>query len=189
MLKWLFSCPNIYTLLSALWSKLGFRNVEVYAAQLLNIYLCWHLTSPSRTWWWVTRPVSCAPCWRSITPWRTASLGTGTTWNTCGTTPSAQRSSISTLATARSCWPNLPWIPPRTVRKSSRFVEMNVCLQLEGIFVVVWGGEKRRSYIRRFLTVCKVFSHSANLWMLMLIHIDDVISTPTVRSFLPFNIL
>lgn len=82
------------------------------------------LTSDCRTWWWVTRPASCAPCWRSTTPWRTASSGTGTTWSTCGTTPSAQRSSALILATARSCWPSRQWTQPRTVKKSLRYVEI-----------------------------------------------------------------
>ena len=112
-----------------------------YTAELLNIYLCWPLTSPSRTWWWGTRPASCAPCWKSTTPWRTASSGTGMTWSTCGTTPSAQRSSTSTPATARSCWPSPPWTPPRTAKKSLRYIYVWSCVCVGGIslfFCCIW---------------------------------------------------
>lgn len=89
--------------------------------------VCWPLT-PHRTWWWATRPASCAPCWRWTTPWRTASSGTGTTWSTCGTTPSAQRNSTSAHATVKSYWRSRQWTQPRTEKRSSRWVtqESNV---------------------------------------------------------------
>lgn len=58
------------------------------------------LFSPTRIWWWVTRPVNFAPCWRSTTPWRMALCATGTTCCTCGTTPS-RRSCRRTQGTAR----------------------------------------------------------------------------------------
>lgn len=76
------------------------------------------------------RRVSCAPCWRWITRWRTGSWGTGTIWSTCGTTPLAPRSSTSTRETARSCSRSRPWTPPRTERRSLRFERLFVVLYL-----------------------------------------------------------
>lgn len=74
-----------------------------------------------RTWWWVMRRVSCAPCWRWTTRWRMALWGTGMTWNTCGTTLLVHRNLTLTHGTARFSSPSLPWIPPKTVRRSLRY--------------------------------------------------------------------
>lgn len=90
---------------------------------------CWSILTRGfffRTWWWATRRVSFAPCWRWTTPWRTASSGTGTTWSTCGITLLVQRSSTLTHATARFSSLSHPWIPPKTVRRSLRCVPYTV---------------------------------------------------------------
>ena len=81
----------------------------------------WPLTF-LRTWWWEMRRASCAPCWRSTTPWRMASYATGMTCVTSGTTRLAQRSSTSNPKTARSFSQSRPWTPPRTGRRSLRCV-------------------------------------------------------------------
>lgn len=112
LLSWAYSPLIVHDCKLPLWQSQYRGNISKCHVCSLCIFrnnqrnpnqLPWWPPKPQpRTWWWVTRPVSVAPCWRCPTPWTTASCAPGKTCFTCGTTPLALGASISAPQTARS---------------------------------------------------------------------------------------